>query len=102
MLDFLDYAGRGTAILFALALTGCSFLLWARSKGAALFGALAGLSTLFSEIVFIVLGFLVRSGGYPRGTISLLFATTSTMQAVGTYVPLAAMAILLARSGARR
>jgi hypothetical protein len=96
-MDALDLLGRATSILFALALTGAPFLLWARSKAAALLGALAGVAALFFELVFIGLRVVAESGGMPPGSTQVLFATAGILQAIVTYVPLAIMVFLLAR-----
>jgi len=97
-MDALDFAGRGTAILCALALIGCSFLLWGRSKGAAMMGALSGAGSLLFEIVFIVLGTIIRTTPVTPAQISYMFAATGVLQAISFYVPLGVMVFLLSRS----
>jgi len=100
-MNALDLLGRVSAILCGLCLMGGSFLVWSRSRGAALLGALAGAAMLFFEIVYIVLGAVVRSGNISPNVMSVLFATANVLQALGTYLPLGIMALLLARSRAR-
>jgi hypothetical protein len=97
-MDALYWAGRSTAIVFGLALFGCSFLLWGRSKGAAMMGALSGAGTVAFEIVFLVLGMIARSASVPTEQVQYLFAATNVLQSLACYLPLGAMAILLARS----
>lgn len=96
-MDALYYAGRGTAIVFALALIGSSFLLWGRSKGAALLGAVAGAGMFLFEIVFIALAAILRSASMPPAQVSYMFAATGVLHAIAGYVPLCMMVILLAR-----
>ena len=93
----MDILSRMSAILVALALLGSPFLLWSRSKAAALLGAGAGAATLFIEFVFIGLQALARSGSMPPSTVQLLFSTSGILQAIVTYVPLAIAVFLLAR-----
>lgn len=97
-MDALYYAGRGTAIVCGLALLGLSFLLWGRSNGAAIMGALAGAGSVFFELVFILLGTLVRSASVPPDQVQYMFAATGVLQALSFYAPLGVMAFLLSRS----
>lgn len=94
----LEILARLTAILSGLCVLGGSFLVWPRSRAAALLGALAGAAIVFFEIVYVVLGKMAMSSPITPAQMSMMFATAGSFQALGTYVPLGIMVFLLART----
>lgn len=67
MSDALEIMQRLTGVLFGLTCLGAPFLLWNRSKNAALLGAASGAVLLFATLVDFVVEHAQGSGATPSG-----------------------------------
>jgi hypothetical protein len=95
MSDPLDVVRTLVDLLFGLTCLGAPFLLWNRSKNAALLGAAAGAVHLFTVLVDFVLG-LVSHGPTPPG-IRLAYILISGTRNLLFYGCLFGMVMILAR-----
>jgi len=96
MASAIEIVERATDVLAGLAFVGAPFLLWARSRRAAILGACGGAAQLFTVLVFIAID--LASGDGP--TMPLARVANIGLAVFGNlafYGCLGAMVLVLAR-----